>query len=232
MKGDFETLQSINLTTLIPTFVCFGFGLFYYFYKFRNLRTSSENTRGPRGGNLDLLGENPENNLNQNFDDNITEIRIFVMIHSEKKSFRISRSTRINDFVKNDLKRNLPNFNENQTLYLICQGRRLEESKRFSDYPIIGIDTVIHCFITNSGNGAQRNLNIISNDENAVSIYTLLIHTIILLFIVTIIYCYKISKEIFNKVTLICLQFMIFVWAIQVSKCIAKLIVHKKIVFN
>ena len=103
MKGDYESIQSINLTTLIPTFICFGFALFYYFYKFRNLRTNSENLGGQRQRNRDLLNENYENNLSN---DNFSEIRIFVMIHSERKFFRICPTSRINDFIKNELKRN------------------------------------------------------------------------------------------------------------------------------
>jgi hypothetical protein len=251
MASDLESIQSFNFSAIVPTSICFMLGLAYYYYKFRNV---SENIReNPLLGNRREESRqerqessiyNQSNQFNENSNQNefssnsLDFIKIFVIISSERKMFQINKNLLIGDFIKNEVKRNINNFSNNQTIILICQGRRLDESKKFCEYPSISSDTVLHCFITHSSTNQSNTNNNGNNeqhspieDERAVSIYTIILHSSILILIAFLIITFKSIDDLFSKGTLLLLQFLIFIWITQVSKCVAKLILHKKIVY-
>lgn len=169
-------IQSINYSTFVPTFLFFILGLFYYFYKFRNLRQNINENNIPREmrntnvqdsrmreninneNNIENLQNNIENTESVNEINSNNAINIFIqIINSERKAFRINKNTIIKDFITNDLSRNVPNFNYyTHKITLICQGRRLDDVKTFAEYSIISENTVLHCFVSQL-NSAQNN---------------------------------------------------------------------------
>lgn len=253
MSSNLESIQSFNFSAIIPTSICFVLGLAYYYYKLRNvsenLRENSllrnrneENRQNIQESNINNHSNQSNINSNQNeFSSNSGNsdnfIKIYVIISSERKMFNINKNSSVGEFIRNEVKRNINNLSSNQTIILICQGRRLDETKNFSDYPSISRETVLHCFITNSSTN-QSNTNNSSNeqqpqieDQQAVSIYTIILHSSVLILISFIIITFKTIDGLFSKGTLLLLQFMILLWITQVSKCVAKLILHKKIVY-
>lgn len=245
-----ETMESINMYALIPTAICFLIGLAYYYYKYRNVRehlhrgnlgNNFSRQRPPSQNNSSFNNREEEPNLNSSeANHNGHLIKVYILIQNERKEFYIDKNQNIGNFVKNILIRSIREYNSNQTIYLICQGRRLNERDTFSDYSAISDNTVIHCFITSQSNSSQRETvssNIqreetLINDENAVSIYTLFVHFIILLIVAFLIMCYKTIEDSFSRGALIAFQLMVFFWVTELSKCIAKVIIHKKIIYN
>jgi hypothetical protein len=247
MSSEIENkIQSININTLIPTLLFFSAGLIYYYYKFRTTRNdllniNQERINSGRDGSGSANTNFNVNNGNRDNTQNSDYIKIFIVINNDRKEFYINKNQMIRDFIRDTLNIIL-NSNSNQKINLICQGRILSESSPFSEYSAISNNTVLHCFITNLINNSNSNAsnfqsqninnNNLLNDPNAVSIFTIYSHLIILFLILLSLYLHKTIDDLLTKDAQLISYMLILVWLTQFSKCIAKLLIHKKIIFN
>lgn len=255
-----EIIRSYNYDMLIPTSICFILGLFYYYYKYRNTRNDIENNINiSNNPNNDQNSTNTQHNLREeiNIDSNDLHsgdshsnpediLKIFVMVNGNRIQTDYSKNDTILNFINNQLIEHVEiSINERDRLKLIFQGRILDHNKKFVDYPNITNDSVLHCYIMNSSQGTNEENNLrnendrattnstnVIYDENCVSIYTLVTHLIILILIVILLTVYKIFTDIFTNGSLVILKIMIVVWVIQVSKCLAKVAVYKRILYH
>jgi hypothetical protein len=236
-----EIIRSYNYDVLIPTTICFVLGLLYYYYKYRSTRNEIRNNDILRNNNS--IPNNEEfipNNINNNRDEN--SITIHVMIKGNRMQFNIMKDESISNFVNSRLIQHteIP-LDQRDRLKLIFQGRILDLNKKFEEYQNITSDSVIHSYIVNSSQSASQNreedIRIENNnfnilDGNSVSVFTLLFHLSILILIILLLFAYKISSDLFSRGALLILKIMIVMWVIQVSKCLAKLAVYRKIVYH
>jgi hypothetical protein len=237
-----ETIQSFNIYAFLPTLVFFAFGLIYYFYKFQNIRehVNNSNVMNANTTSQREIDNQSSNNIGSIPPNSNNEIDIFIIIDNQRKHFRIDKNLIISNFIDNHIKPSIQNFSNEKTIYLICQGRRLDFSKKISDYTNIENNTVLHCFISiNTENSRvprqdqeEQTYSQLQIDEQAVSVYTLVAHFFIFLFVVLTIISYKNVKEYISKGAVLIFQLMAILWVTQFSKCIAKVAINKKIVFN
>lgn len=248
-----EHIQHFNFDLMIPTLGFFIIGLIYYFYKYRVTRRNLENLNLNQRNNSNInrnsqnYSFNNTNNVNNNDNNNVNNIeyiRINILLLNETKSFTIDKNLIIGEFIRNFLLISINNLNDtNQTISLICQGRRLDENKKFSEYQMISNNTAIHCFISNVPRNSQQDpynnsnignngINPLEEDENAVSIHTIIFHFIVFIFILILFYLRKSFSDLIPKGPLLLFQIMVIIWITQVSKCIAKVVIHKKIIYN
>jgi len=242
-----EVIRSYNYDMIIPTTFCFVLGLLYYYYKFRSTRNEIRNNDILRNNNIT---SNNQHDINNNINSDIREddsLTLHVMIKGNRIQFNIRKDESIANFVNSRIIQHteIP-LHQIDRLKLIFQGRILDLNKKFEEYPNITSDSVLHCYIVNSsqsrsesshenirneGNGRIENNNSIL-DENSVSVFTLLFHLSILILILLLLFVCKMSSDLISKGALLILKIMIVLWVIQVSKCLAKLAVYRKIAYH
>jgi hypothetical protein len=245
VNDNFEKIQSFNLNAFIPTIVLFVLGLIYYYFKFRTIQENISGNISHSNNHSQRVNDNIENRFNNaqendSISSNSDIINIYILIENQRKHFQINKNFYILDFVNNQIKPTILNFSNEKTINLICQGRRLDQTKKFSDYTNIENNTVLHCFIvTNADNirSHRQDQEDFSHsqlliDDQAVSIYTLITHIFIFIFLVLIILTYKNAKEYISTGAILIFQIIAILWVNQLSKCIAKLAINKKIVYN
>ena len=157
---------------------------------------------------------------------------------NRQKYYKIIKNNKIKILL--NIIENETNYNrEEQKINLIIRGQIIDVEKTYIDYNIQENDN-IQAFIINRTNNNNRNNNgqernndsNLLYDENAVSFYTILFHFMILVIVLGFIFLYKTMNELFAKSTLILFQLLCIFWIFQASKCAAKVMVHKKIIYN
>lgn len=223
--------SSFNMELPIVTGMLFFAGTAYYIYKYINVRqnfNSGTMNRNQEGGRN--YWEQEMLNSDQSYG-NEDVINIFILYKTSRTSFRVRRNEIISSFIEKLRRQLMIPIEHNISLF--CQGRRLEARKALNEYVFITNDTNLHCFsILGSQSQPQENTNVYEHDENAVHFQTLLFHGMVLILVIGLIFSYNSCKELFTKSSLNILKILIFFWTLAFSKCIAKLLIHKKIVYN
>ena len=211
--------ENINWGILLSTSFFLLLGIIYFIRRYTNLELNQrQNVR----------------NAAENSDFQHLQIEIHVQINLQRKTFVITPNEIIGAFINSKIK---PLIN-NQNAHLIFQGQILDSTKPFSHYQNrITQGSVLLCQIIegqshydemHSGN-EENNMNY--NDEKSVSAFALLMHLMIFLLTLFLIFCYNSYREIFDKVTIRLIQFMLVNWVVFFSDSISKLILYRKIVY-
>jgi len=247
---DIHNIKSFNWNTGIYTVFFFILGLLYYLYKFNNYRNDINNNTIPRNqyqntyanNNQTHTNNNNNNSQNQNQENNNDPnfLNIKVLVQGQRENHLIHKDTVIRNFVFTNLS-NYFNSN-NQAVYLIYQGTRLDLTKRLSYYPQIKNESIIHCFITDlrssregsdNSNETVNNANMSNNDafynNSVISLHTIVFHSCFLIVGIILILIYKKIPEIFSRNVLVIFMIIYTVWINQVSKIVAKYIIFRQI---
>jgi hypothetical protein len=243
-ENNFRT-SSFNFEFMWPTLIFFGIGLVYYYYKFNRLRSHIQENPNV------LLNRNQGVDRNHQQQENLSHespnaIKLNFLLQNNRTSLYVDKTVFIKDFIRNTL---IPHLNDNllnnQNISLFVQGRRLDEEKRFDEYSMIGQDTSVHIFFTSNSNtnsrqqnqndipsGNRRNEQVGLNDIQAVHIYTLITHLIVLILFMGVVVLTKSMKGILEGPPFFILLIIFVIWSMQFSKCIAKIVIYKKIIYN
>jgi len=245
-----EEIKSFNWNAGIYTSLFFVIGLIYYLYKFNNYRNNFNNNYIPRNQNdtNTNMNQNENNNShnsntnsnqnNRNTDNNQDPnfFNIKILVQGQRENHLIHKDTILRQFVSTNLS-NHYNSN-NQAVYLIFQGTRLNLTKRLSYYPQIKNDSIIHCFISvlrssregDDNNNFNNNINNDSfNNDNVINLHSVVFHTCFLIIGVMLLITYKRIPGLFSKNVLILLIIIYTLWLNQLSKLIAKYIIFRQV---
>lgn len=248
---DYQQLKSFNWNTGIYTLLFFIFGLLYYLYKFNNYRNAINNNSIPFNHNQSTVYNNTANNTtnnnipNQNQQNNVNTsdpnfLNIKVLVEGERENHLIHKDTILRNFVFTNLSNH---FNSNnQAVYLIYQGTRLDLTKRLSYYPQIKNESIIHCFITvlrsyregantnsNHNNANQNSSNDAFYNNSVISLHTIVFHGCFFIVGIILILIFKKVPEIFSRNVLFILLIFFIIWLNQFSKIVAKYIIFRNI---
>lgn len=176
--------------------------------------------------------------------EDLNKLNIFLQMTNlnTRKSFIVDKHQTIQEFKTTQVLPIVPNSQE-KTVTFIFMGKKLDELKAFSEYREISNNSVIHAFVHskrpqytnqqgNDGNRSRAESNgNFANDPNAVHFNTIKTHGFILLFVIMFIALYKYKSNLFQRSALAIFQILIFVWLTQVSNTIAKVYIHRKIIW-
>lgn len=181
-------------------------------------------------------------NLDDDLNSDLNGLKIFVQLTNlnTKKSFTVNKNQTIEEFKVSKVIPLITN-REEKTVTFIFMGKKLDCRKTFAEYREISNNSVIHAFVharqsssegqsSHSNEGAPRD-SLHSNDPNAVYFNTIKTHAIILVFIVMFTALYKYKSNLFQKSALIIFQGLIMLWLTQVSNTLAKVYIHRKIIW-
>jgi hypothetical protein len=222
-----ESYNSYIIFTSILMVLSMG----YYIYKFWNQRTAVINNDIGFGPSVNNRGNRANSdNINSGFNSEAV-INLIFLFNDSRTLLTVPKEVIIEDFINNSLKTRL-GLNGQQMISLFFQGTRLLRNKRFADYRQLGNECVVQVFTVNASSGqneSQYNEDAGIYDNEAVSKYTLFTHIVIFIFFVVVIFTYKTEKDLFTKNSLIIFTLMSVIWLIQFSKCLAKIILFRKV---
>jgi len=243
---EITNVKSFNWASATYTLIFFILGLIYYLYKYHNFRNEIDYNRIPLNQQQNINTNQNENRNNTNVNNNNQNnneissdpnfLNLIILVQGQRENHIIHKDTILRNFVYSKL----ANFfnSQNQSVYLIFQGTRLDLTKRLSYYPQIKTDSIVHCFITvlrsnrersNSSNSNNNFNNDATYNESVISLHTIIFHGCFLICGLIILLIYKKVPEIFSKNILILLLIIFTLWLNQFSKIIAKYIIFRQI---
>lgn len=258
--------QEFNLSGdyVLSTLVILVLSFAYYYYKYRNTRntiTTMNISNTNRNDNNQMIPEIEEeikrsqdivkcsNHMQSNHNErkdreDINRLKIFTLINGVKKEHLVNFNIIIADFIKEHLI-DIP-IPSNSRLVLICKGKRLDPSLKFTYYSVTN-NTIIHGFfirdsesidnnrskilLIKDADGANQEIYAINN-AYSVSIFTIAIHSGITVLIGIYIIFSKNIPEMFPKTNNVIFGLLTLIWLTQVSKTLAKLYVYRLIVYE